>query len=189
MSDWWKDSPIDTFHNHHVNFATRTIWLALDDSGEGHEVGPKTAEKVFKNLDMLCQVSLAPIEIVMCCPGGDTITGIACYEVIRACEALVTITVLGEASSMGAVILQAADTRQMYPTGVLMLHDGSGSVSGHIRDLERGAEEDKRRREQMYQMFADRTGQDKAFFRRKCAHDWYLTPEQALELNLIDKIL
>lgn len=189
---WWRESPVTFFHDYGVHLPSRTMYLELDDHEDGAYVGSKAASRAIKNLYLLNQMSHDPIEILMNCSGGNDLDGMAIYEAIRASESDVVITVYGEASSMGSVILQAAHYRQMYSTGRLLLHDGAssgGPKSIKIRDLEKMVEEEKRRRLQMYAIFAERSGKPKAYFRRKLVNDWFLTPEQALEDNLIDRVI
>lgn len=152
------------------------------------DVDGQAAKKVISGLRILEQ-SPEPIHIALNSPGGSTIDGMAMYDAISMCSNHVTITVYGEAASMGAVILQAADHRVMAPHAMLMLHDGTdGATDIHCRDFERRAEESKRSREEMYQIFADRSGKSKSHFRRRLGRDCYYTAEQALKEGLIDGI-
>lgn len=173
-----------------VHLPSRTLMLEAENTGEGcYELTYDTYTQFIKGLFLLEKQSDKPIEVLLNCAGGSVVDGFAIYDEIKNCNSHVTIKVLGEASSMGSVVLQAADLRVMAPHSILMLHDGSVTLSGVYRDVERGAEDLKRDREQTYQIFEERTGKKKSYWRRKLSNDWYLTPEQALEEKLIDKIV
>lgn len=114
----------------------------------------------------------------------------AIYSLLKNSTNHITLKILGCANSIASVIVQAADHRTMDKHAEFMLHDGSDSVSDDsMRNIERRAEALKVDRERMYGIFAERTGKDKAYFRRKLAHDWYLTAEQAIKEGLIDEVV
>lgn len=172
--------PIDCFFSNGLWLPGRTLTLGSVDKDEYF--------RIRKGLTVLSS-SLEPLTIIMNSDGGSAVDGMAIYGAISRLSNHVTILVEGEASSMGAVILQAADHRLADRHAVFMLHDGSdGVLDVHARDFEKRGEESKRTREEMYQIFAEKTGKPKAYFRRKLAHDWYLTAEEALKEGLIDGI-
>jgi ATP-dependent Clp protease, protease subunit len=184
---------IAQFHEYGIYVPGRTIKLDLDGSDSDDptsvEVGPATASKLIKNLIALDSINHEPITIIMNCPGGNVVDGLAIYDAICASKSHVTIQVLGEASSMGAFILQAADHRQMYPFSRLMLHDGSISVAGNHVDVEKSIEHEKYWRFRMYKMLEHRTGVSSQYWKRKMQTDWFLSAEQALKEKLIDEII
>lgn len=173
--------PIECLFSNHLWVPTRIVFLY-------GEVNTEAAAKLDMALTVLAATP-EPIEIRLNSAGGNSIDGLAIYDAVSKLSNHVTIKVLGEASSMGSVILQAADTRIAYPHTVFMLHDGSESAPDmHVRDFERRAEESKRSREELYDIYAARSGKSKAHFRRRLGRDWYLTATEALKEGLIDGI-
>jgi ATP-dependent Clp protease protease subunit len=120
--------------------------------------------------------------------GGDWYSGVAIFDAIRQYEGKVTMHVRGCAFSMGSVILQEAHHRVMDKNSVIMMHDGTHAFEGHTRDFEIQGKEAERIRKQMYEMISDRTQLHIAKVCSLCQFDKFLTPEDCLELNLIDEI-
>lgn len=183
---------IELFHEKGLHIPTRTIKFDQDDveeGGPGVEIGPLAMSRLLKNLHVLTTMSHDPINIIMVSGGGSVIDGIAIFDAIRCNPCHITISVLGQASSMAAIILQAADHRVCYPFSRLMLHDGDDGYIGHPRNFERNAEEGKIYRLRMYEILAARTGKPKAYWARKISFDYYLSAEQALAEKLIDEII
>jgi ATP-dependent Clp protease, protease subunit len=182
---------IELFHDKGIHVPSRTLYLDMDDLPEevGDEVGPKTASRLIKNIHVLSRLSQDPIVIIMNCGGGSVLDGLAIYDAIRQCTCHVTIQVLGQASSMGAIILQAADHRVAYPFSRILLHDGEDGYTGHSRDLEKNADESKVLRFSTYKILEQRTGKKASYWARKMGHDYYLSAQQALAEKLIDEII
>jgi ATP-dependent Clp protease protease subunit len=157
---------------------------------EYFEVSAQTAERFIKGFMTLEHASTEkPITIILNNPGGHWQNGMAVYDMIKASPCEVTIKCMGECMSMATVILQAADIRESYPNTDFMVHDGYDGFYGRARDFERWAEKSKALRIKMYQIYAERTGQDVAYWRRKCADDYIMTAEKALEEKIIDRII
>lgn len=176
---------IELLYDHGLWLPTRTVVV---EHGTDGVVGEHAFLKLFKGLVIL-RSSPEPITIILNSPGGNCVDGLAMFDAISELPNHVTVKVYGEAASMGAVILQAADHRVMTRSSEMLLHDGATNIEGVHRDVVRYVESTKLTRERFYQIFADRTGQKKEYFRRKMAHDWFITPEQALKEGLIDEIV
>lgn len=167
-------------------FFTNGLWLPGRLVSLQGDIDTSSSSRALTSLTILAATA-DPLFITLNSPGGSAIDGMAIFDAVSNLSNHVTITVFGEAASMGAIILQAADLRLMASHAILMLHEGTDSVSDlHVRDFERRAEESKRSRSEMYEIFAARTSKTKAYWRRKLAHDCYYTAEQALKEGLID---
>lgn len=167
-------------------FFSNGLWLPGRLVAIVGEVDSDKAADVLASLTILAATA-DPIFITLNSCGGSAIDGMSIFDAVSNLANHVTITVYGEAASMGAVILQAADQRIMAPHAVLMLHDGTDSVTDlHVRDFERRAVESKRSREEMYGIFAERTGKTKAYWRRRLGRDCYFTSQEALKEGLVD---
>lgn len=78
-----------------------------------------------------------PITILLNTTGGCEVSGLAIYDLLRRMNCEVTIKVVGQAWSMGAIILQAAHRRVMLPNSSLMIHVGDREYSGHSENVRR----------------------------------------------------
>jgi ATP-dependent Clp protease protease subunit len=188
---------IDKFFELDFNPATRTIYLgSVASDVEGDESGTDClmAERCIKALRILTQKSEAPITIIMNNPGGDWYHAMAMYDSIKLCPNEITIQVFGYVMSAGAVILQAADHREMSPNSEMMIHYGSDGFYGHSRDFEKAAEQSKKINKKMEDIFLARIKEhDQSFTRAKLQNlmkfDKYFTAEEAVSLGLADEII
>lgn len=182
---------IEIFHERGIHISSRTIKLDQepDDDEDSPGISAKTLSKLSKNLHVLNLISNDPITIVMNSGGGDVDSGYGIFDLIKASRSPVTIQVIGQASSMAMIILQAATVRQAYPFSRFMLHDGSLSADGNTRDVEALIEFNKIDRFRAYKIFQNRTGRPISYWNRRLQKDYFLTAEQALEEGLIDEII
>lgn len=134
MAKHSKDTDVvELFHEHGLHVASRTIVLDTSYNGEeGVEDGVNhyMATKFLKNLHLLECLGQEPITIVLNTVGGSVCDGMAVYDGIKASSCNITIKVYGQASSMGSIILQAADHRVLSPHALVMYHIGSTGVAG-----------------------------------------------------------
>jgi ATP-dependent Clp protease protease subunit len=130
-----------------------------------------------------------PITVYINSFGGCWFNGFAVYDIIKACPATVTAYVVGSAMSMGSLILQAADHRVIYPNATVMVHDGSWNVEDTVQSFHNWAEFSKKAQQQMYGIYAGRSGRPPSFWKKKCAADLILSAKEAKELGLVDEIL
>jgi ATP-dependent Clp protease protease subunit len=184
---------LDKMFDYSVDLDTRTIYFGGGlnyGMDEYYQVSHFSVERFIKGFMTLEQSSKEKdITILMNNPGGCWDNGIGAYDLIKASPCKVTIKCMGHCMSMATVILQAADIRESYPNTEFMIHDGYDGFNGRSRDLEKWAERSKRLRETMYKIYAEKSGHDVAYWRRKCADDYIMTPQRAKEEGLIDKII
>ena len=183
MARRFTKEDIDRFFDYGVHPDSRTIYL-------GGDIDFLSAEQAIKGMHLLkVKDASAEIEIILNSPGGDIFDGFAIYDMIKSLDKInVTISVLGQAMSMGAIILQAADERVIHPNACIMIHDGYSAHEDYQRNTEVWAKYMRENRQEMYKLFAKKTGQTSKFWERKCATDCIFTAEQALEMKLVDKI-
>lgn len=153
-------------------------------------------DDMFKKLsnDMGEADSNKPLYIRLMSDGGSVSVARGIYDLIREFKSLVTIKCFGEVASSATIILQAADLRVMGPNSKLMIHVGeNGDNSGHPRNAERLAEQDKIDEKWMEDKYLEKIKQKKPRFTRikmkkMLEYDTYLNPKEALEFGLIDEI-
>ena len=124
-------------------------------------------------------------------PGGSHTAGTAIFDTINYIPPDVATICIGQASSMGAVLLAggAKGKRQSLPNARLLLHQPMGGIGGQAADMEIHAAEIIRIRQQINEMLADCTGQPIERIQRDTERDFFMSPEEAKEYGLIDEII
>ena len=124
-------------------------------------------------------------------PGGSVAAGMAIYDTMKYISADVATTCMGQASSMGAVLLAggAQGKRQALPNSRILLHQPMGGVGGQAADIEIHAREIIKIRQQLNEILATDTGQPLERIERDTERDFFMGPEEAIEYGLIDRII
>lgn len=135
----------------------------------------------------------AAITVIFNSPGGSVLDGLALFDYLRRLRSLghhVTTMALGRAASMGAVLLQAGDTRVVGENAFLLVHEVSHHSVGKVSELEDGVEFTRRLQKRLLAILADRsTLTDKEIQRRWARKEWWLDAGEAVELGLADHLL
>lgn len=188
---------VDKFHDYSIYIPKRILFMGSEEISLEHgESGTDAAmaERMIKNLTILEALSKEPITIIMNNIGGDEMHGMAIYDAIKACKSHVTVKVLGNAASMGSIILQAADQRIISPNSVQMIHYGTWTFSGHAKTGQRWAKEFEKFDLWMEQMYLTRIHEKQPGYpiqklRKMLDHDTFISAEQCIFLGLADKVL
>ena len=124
-------------------------------------------------------------------PGGSVTAGMAIYDTMQYITADVATICIGQASSMGAVLLAggARGKRQTLPNARILLHQPMGGIGGQAADVEIHAREIIKIRQQLNEILAASTGQPLARIQQDTERDFFLSPEGAKEYGLIDEII
>lgn len=124
-------------------------------------------------------------------PGGSVTAGLAIYDTMRYITSPVSTVCMGIAASMGAFLLAAGEAGMRYalPNSQVMIHQPSGGFRGQATDIEIHAREILRLKKKLNEILAANTGQDIAKVEEATERDNYLTPEEARDFGLIDRIL
>ena len=124
-------------------------------------------------------------------PGGSVTSGLAIYDTMRYITAPVSTVCMGQAASMGAFLLAAGEkgSRFALPNSQIMVHQPSGGYSGQATDAEIHVREMLRLKERLNRLLSENTGKPYEDIVRATERDNFLTPEEALELGLIDRVL
>jgi ATP-dependent Clp protease, protease subunit len=176
------------FYEKGIHVPSRTLSLT-------GEITRDSVDQTIRGLVLLNSISTdSPVRILLNSEGGDVNQGLALMDVIRSLKAQVIIDVVGEASSMAAIILQSGDIRRMARSARLMIHVGSEELGGHVHNVRRWAK---------YQAKEDKICSDKLFHRIREKHpkftrgrlnrmldfDTILSAEETIELGLADEII
>ncbi|MBU1220963.1 ATP-dependent Clp endopeptidase proteolytic subunit ClpP [Myxococcota bacterium] len=124
-------------------------------------------------------------------PGGIVTSGLAIYDTIQHVNSKVNTICIGQAASMGAILLAAGSHGKRYalPNSRVMIHQPLGGFSGQASDIERHAKEILKMKEKLNSILALHTGQSIEKISRDTDRDYFLSSEEALEYGLIDEIL
>lgn len=153
-----------------------------------------TANTLIKRLWFLEMTAPGkPILLVINSPGGSVDSGFAIWDQIKMITSPVTTLVTGLAASMGSVISLAAAPKKRFatPNARIMIHQPmiAGVVKGQATDLEIQAKEMLKTRNALISLYVKATGKDAETIERAIDRDTWLTPEEALEFGLLDKIV
>jgi ATP-dependent Clp protease protease subunit len=124
-------------------------------------------------------------------PGGSVTAGLAIYDTMQFIRPNVTTMCIGQAASMGAVLLAAGEKGKRYalPNSRVMIHQPLGGFQGQATDIEIHAKEILLIREKLNKILADATGQDLETLGRDTDRDNFMSAEQSREYGLIDEVI
>jgi ATP-dependent Clp protease protease subunit len=131
------------------------------------------------------------INIYINSPGGSVYAGLAIYDTIQYMSAPVATICMGMAASMGAFLLAAGTPgkRSALPNSRIMIHQPSGGSQGTAADIEIQAREVLHARERLNALLAQHTGQSIEQIAEDVDRDRYMSPTEALEYGIIDRII
>jgi len=124
-------------------------------------------------------------------PGGVISAGLAIYDTMNYIRSDVSTICVGQAASMGAVLLAAgaAGKRRALPHSRIMIHQPLGGYRGQATDIEIHAKEILRVRAEINQIMSDHTGQEIEQISRDTERDRFLSAVEAHEYGLIDEVI
>lgn len=124
-------------------------------------------------------------------PGGSVTAGMSIYDTIQFIKPDVSTMCLGQAASMGAVLLAAgaAGKRYSLPHSRVMIHQPLGGFQGQAADIEIHAKEILYIRDRLYEILAHHTGQTKKKIEKDSDRDYFLAADAAKDYGLIDEVL
>ncbi|SVD79990.1 uncharacterized protein METZ01_LOCUS432844, partial [marine metagenome] len=124
-------------------------------------------------------------------PGGGLYSGLAIYDTIQHMRAPVSTFAVGIAASMAAVLVAAGESgkRSALPNSRIMIHQPSGGSQGTAADIEIAAKEILYTRRRLNEILAMHTGQNLDQIQEDVDRDRFMSPEEAVEYGLIDRIL
>ena len=131
------------------------------------------------------------ISIYINSPGGSVTAGLAIYDTMQFISSDVATLCSGMAASMAAVLLVAGKEgkRSALKHSRVMIHQPLGGFQGQATDVDIHAREMLRIKERLNTMLAENTGKSYDEVVRATERDNFLTPEQALEFGIIDRVL
>jgi len=124
-------------------------------------------------------------------PGGAVNAGLAIYDTMQFIKPDVSTVVIGQAASMGALILAggAAGKRHALPHSRMMIHQPWGGFQGQASDIDIHAQEILDLKKRLNKLLVHHTGQDDETIARDTDRDYFMGGEQAVEYGLIDSVI
>jgi len=124
-------------------------------------------------------------------PGGIITAGFAIYDTMQHIKSPVSTICIGQASSMGAFLLAGGEKgkRMSLPNARIMIHQPHGGAGGQATDIEIQAAEIVRLRNRLNGLMAFHTDQPLEKIEADVERDFFMSPEEALEYGLIDKVV
>jgi ATP-dependent Clp protease protease subunit len=124
-------------------------------------------------------------------PGGSVTAGLAIYDTMQYIKPDICTICVGQAVSAAALILSSGTKGKRYalPHSRLMLHQPWGGAGGQATDIQIQAKEIVRLKKEINQIFSEKTGQPMDKIEKDVERDFFLSPKEAIEYGLIDKIL
>jgi len=124
-------------------------------------------------------------------PGGLVTAGLAIYDTMQYIRSPVATYCMGQAASMGALLLAAGDKGKRYalPHSRILIHQVMGSFAGQASDVDIQAKEILRLREKLNLILANHTGQPLERIAQDTDRDYFMSGEEAKEYGLVDQVI
>lgn len=131
------------------------------------------------------------INVYINSPGGSVTAGLAIYDTMQLVKPDVTTICVGQAASMGAILLTAGTTGKRYalPHSRIMIHQPLGGVQGQAADIDIQAREILRMKQRLNEILQTHTGQSLEKIEKDTDRDYFLSGEQAVEYGIIDQVV
>ena len=154
----------------------------------GPIIDPVSSVLVAQLLYLQSESPTKPINMYINSPGGSVTAGLAIYDAIQYIHAPVYTWCIGQAASMGAIILSAGEKghRHSLPHARIMVHQPSGHAVGQASDIRLQAEEILRLRQDLNEILANHTGQRLQDIETAVERDKFMSANEAKEFGLID---
>ncbi|MFQ5563774.1 MAG: ATP-dependent Clp protease proteolytic subunit [Parvularculaceae bacterium] len=124
-------------------------------------------------------------------PGGSVSSGLAMYDTMRYIRPPVSTMCVGMAASMGSLLLAAGEKELRFslPNSRIMVHQPSGGFQGQASDIERHAQDIIEMKRRLNEIYVHHTGQSYEIIERTLDRDHFMSPEEAVDFGIIDKVL
>ncbi len=124
-------------------------------------------------------------------PGGLVTAGMAVYDTMQYIKPDITTVCIGQAASMGAVLLTAGTAGKRYslPNSRILIHQPMGGFQGQASDIEIQAREILRMKDTLNQILVHHTGQKLKQIQADTDRDFFMTAEEAKAYGIIDHVI
>lgn len=156
------------------------------------EINDATADLIVAQLIFLeSEDPSKDISIYINSPGGSVTAGMAIYDTIQYIRPDVQTICMGQAASMGALLLTAGSKgkRFILPSARVMIHQPWGGVEGQATDIAIHTKEILRIKKLTTDILVNCTGKDPETVKKDVERDYFLSADEALEYGLVDKVM
>jgi len=124
-------------------------------------------------------------------PGGLVTAGMAVYDTMQYIKPDITTVCVGQAASMGAILLTAGTTGKRYslPNSRILIHQPMGGFQGQASDIAIQAKEILRMKDTLNQILVHHTGKKLERIQRDTDRDFFMTGEEAKKYGIIDHVI
>jgi len=131
------------------------------------------------------------INVYINSPGGVVTSGLAIYDTMQFVQPDVCTYCIGQATSMGAVLLAAGAKGKRYalPHARVMIHQPWGGVQGAAADISIQAKEILSLRDKIYNILVKHSGQSLEKIKKDCDRDFFMSAEDARNYGLVDEVI
>ncbi len=131
------------------------------------------------------------IHVYINSPGGSITSGLAIYDTMQFLKCDVATYCIGQAASMGAVLLAAGTKGKRYslPNSRVMIHQPWGGVQGVATDINIQAREIQNMKDKLNKILSKHTGQEAAKIEKDCERDYFMSSEEAKNYGLVDEVV
>jgi len=130
------------------------------------------------------------IQLYINSPGGSVTAGLGIYDTIQYVRAEVATTCMGQAASMGALLLMAGTQgkRSCLPNSRVMIHQPWGGVEGQVSDIEIHAREMLKLKERLNEMIVTHTSQPREKVEKDTDRNFFMSAEEAKAYGIVDSV-
>ena len=123
-------------------------------------------------------------------PGGVVSAGLSIYDTMQFIRPKVTTMCIGQAASMGSLLLCAGEKGMRYalPNSRVMVHQPSGGFQGQASDIQRHAEDILKVKRRLNEIYVEHTGQTYEAIERTLDRDHFMSAEEAMAFGIIDEV-
>lgn len=181
------------------NMEETTVVSAVHSGGDSRlvvlhgDVNESSISMVVAQLLHLASLNHKPISLVISTYGGSVDEMFTLYDTIKFLPCPVHTIALGKVMSAGVLLLAsgAKGKRMIGKNARIMIHPVSGGSSGNVFEVINDTKEHKRLQDQMVSAIVKETKATRAEIERimKTGHDFYLLPDQAVKMGIVDKII
>ena len=131
------------------------------------------------------------INIYVNSPGGSVTAGLAIYDTMQYIKPDITTICMGQASSMGALLLAAGSKSKRYslPNARVMIHQPLGGVQGQATDIDIQAKEILNIKSKIHEILVKHTGQSIEKIREDTERDFFMSSDDAMKYGIVDKVI
>lgn len=131
------------------------------------------------------------INVYINTPGGSVTAGLAIYDTMRFVKCDVSTYCLGQAASMGALLLAAGTKGKRFslPHARVMIHQPWGGAQGTASDIHIQAQEILKLKSLLNEILVQHTGQPLAKIEKDTDRDYFMTPEEAKAYGIVDEVI